>query len=338
MSKSTDIFTTPKVTQHTFEKHHLSTSTHRDIQMQEQHPDSSNSTVAPLSGNANSGVSDSQAPVQAYAKLEGPDFCYYVRTLEVSLGRHSSSDDPDPVDIDLGDIKAVSRRHAKIHYNFMSQSFELQIFGKNGCLVDDEYFAKGQSVTLRHKMIIQIGDTEFSFLLPKAAMTAAGPANSVMPSSAGYSANTPGLAPAGPPAEPLGMHPGPHAPMAPLHTNDDSPQHQHPPQHGGYPVNAITPQRLNLYLQPEAAIRHQQQQRNPPGYPPNPMPLDDGRRDHRRRPYILLLLGCMAGTPPMICVETANTLRTIRAIREAIRAPCFRVVRRRRKCITYSSQ
>ncbi|ORX63802.1 hypothetical protein DL89DRAFT_210801, partial [Linderina pennispora] len=94
-------------------------------------------------------MDSTQAPVQAYAKLEGPDFCYYVRTLEVTLGRHPTSAHHESVDIDLGDSKAVSRRHAKIFYNFVSQSFELQVFGKNGCLVDDEYFKRGQAVTLR---------------------------------------------------------------------------------------------------------------------------------------------------------------------------------------------
>ncbi|KAJ2134652.1 hypothetical protein IWW49_006426, partial [Coemansia sp. RSA 1797] len=140
---------TPKPVQHT-EKH---TAEKHITPPQGSQMESSNSTAAPT---AESSMSDT-SPVQAYAKLEGPEFCYYVRTLEVSLGRHPSG--TDTVDIDLGDSKAVSRRHAKIHYNFMSQSFELQVFGKNGCLVDDEYQAKGRSVALRHKMVIQIGDT-----------------------------------------------------------------------------------------------------------------------------------------------------------------------------------
>ncbi|KAJ2852634.1 hypothetical protein GGI22_005157, partial [Coemansia erecta] len=191
---------------------------------------------------------DSQAPVQAYAKLEGPDFCYYVRTLEVSLGRHPSADHHEPIDIDLGNSKAVSRRHAKIHYNFMNQSFELQVFGKNGCLVDDEYYAKGQSVTLRHKMMVQIGDSEFSFLLPKSAVPAAASFD-----TNGFAASS-----------------GVHGPMVPGHPPFDASVHPpHPPQHAAYPVNAITPQRLNLYSAPDPAsvreppYRGQQQQQQP---------------------------------------------------------------------------
>ncbi|KAJ2527454.1 hypothetical protein EV175_007544, partial [Coemansia sp. RSA 1933] len=148
----------------------------------------------------------------------------------VSLGRHPSAEHHEPIDIDLGNSKAVSRRHAKIHYNFMNQSFELQVFGKNGCLVDDEYYAKGQSVTLRHKMMIQIGDSEFSFLLPKSAV----------PSAASFDGS--GFVPP----------PGVHGAMGPGHPPFDAAMHPPPPhpqghpQHGAYPVNAITPQRLNL--------------------------------------------------------------------------------------------
>ncbi|KAJ2707295.1 hypothetical protein FB645_000806 [Coemansia sp. IMI 203386] len=190
---------------------------------------------------------DTQAPVQAYAKLEGPDFCYYIRSLEVTLGRHPSSGGPtDKIDIDLGDSKAVSRRHARILYNFMNQSFELQVLGKNGCLVDDEYYARGQNVMLRHRMVIQIGDTEFAFLLPKAAVPA---------ETTPIHAQMPGLV-----ADPVASRVLQAADGAPqLQQQQQQPiqqqQQQHPAAHPAYAVNAITPQRLTLYAPPDAA-RH----------------------------------------------------------------------------------
>ncbi|KAJ2831591.1 hypothetical protein GGI24_001530, partial [Coemansia furcata] len=236
---------------------------------------------------AGGGDDDSHAPVQAYAKLEGPDFCYYVRTLEVLLGRYQSADDQEPVDIDLGDSKAVSRRHAKIFYNFMSQSFELQVFGKNGCLVDDEYYARGMSVPLHHKMVIQIADIEFTFLLPKAAIPPAAAATHDLPmSDLAYplDAAMPGYVTGGPmdtdalaahgvlPPPPLGTHPidlaaahhrhpvhhHSHATPPRLQSQPHPSSHQPPPPPpgGGYPVNAITPQRLNLYSAPDASSRH----------------------------------------------------------------------------------
>ncbi|KAJ2882064.1 hypothetical protein H4R27_003688 [Coemansia aciculifera] len=284
MSEPTDLLRTPKAAQHNLGKHSFTTPPARD-----QQPESSNSTIAPMSAvgsaAAAGGDDDSHAPVQAYAKLEGPDFCYYVRTLEVLLGRYQSADDQEPVDIDLGDSKAVSRRHAKIFYNFMSQSFELQVFGKNGCLVDDEYYARGMSVPLHHKMVIQIADIEFTFLLPKAAIPSAAAATHDLPmGDLAYPLDTtmPGYAPSGAmDADALAAHgilpppPGSHGiDLAAAHhrhpahhRSHGTPPQLHPQPHtsshhppappgGGYPVNAITPQRLNLYSAPDASSRH----------------------------------------------------------------------------------
>ncbi|KAJ1920051.1 hypothetical protein H4219_001580 [Mycoemilia scoparia] len=92
---------------------------------------------------------DPQQQVQAYAKLEGPQLCYYMRTLSVILGRTTASN--EDIDIDLGQSKGISRKHARIFYNFMHQGFELQVFGKNGCFVDDVYVEKGITVSLHHK-------------------------------------------------------------------------------------------------------------------------------------------------------------------------------------------
>ncbi|KAJ2747373.1 hypothetical protein GGI20_000511 [Coemansia sp. BCRC 34301] len=283
MSEQADLVRTPKAPQHDLGKRSFETPPARDHQ-----PESSNSTIAPMSAAASSaaaGDDDSHAPVQAYAKLEGPDFCYYVRTLEVLLGRHQSADDQEPVDIDLGDSKAVSRRHAKIHYNFMSQSFELQVFGKNGCLVDDEYYPRGKSVLLHHKMVIQIADIEFTFLLPKAAITPSAATTHDMPMvdlAYPLGAAMPGFAPGDPlDADALAARrgllppppPGPHSiDFAAAHHRLPAHHHSHgtpprlqsqphplpppPPSGGGYPVNAITPQRLNLYSAPDASSRH----------------------------------------------------------------------------------
>ncbi|KAJ2081826.1 hypothetical protein H4R24_002033 [Coemansia sp. RSA 988] len=269
MSKSTDLLSTPKPAQHAFDSHFSTPTVHEQTTTPAHShagPDSSNSTIVPASVSGDTTMNDTQAPVQAYAKLEGPDFCYYVRTLEVSLGRHQSSEHLDGTDIDLGDSKAVSRRHAKIYYNFMSQAFELQVFGKNGCLVDDEYYGKGQSVPLRHKTVVQIGDTEFTFMLPKAAMPTPASAHAMpdtYPSDGSMGHHQPKLMPMQPidmamPAQHYHSHPG-HPHYVPQHLQraqpPPPPQHQHPhPTNGGYPVNAITPQRLNLY--PPADSRH----------------------------------------------------------------------------------
>ncbi|KAG0057533.1 Pre-rRNA-processing protein fhl1 [Gryganskiella cystojenkinii] len=104
-------------------------------------------------------------PVQAYAKLEGDSFSYYIRTLQVTFGRKASSS--DQVDIHLGPTKAISRQHARLFYNFTTQRFEMMVFGKNGAFVNDQFVEKGVTVPLENRTKIQIGEVSFSFLLPK---------------------------------------------------------------------------------------------------------------------------------------------------------------------------
>ncbi|KAI8890605.1 hypothetical protein K501DRAFT_206650, partial [Backusella circina FSU 941] len=104
-------------------------------------------------------------PVQAYAKLEGDDLCYYIRTMQVSLGRRVSK--PDSVDIPLGNTKSVSRQHANLFYNFTNKRFEMIVHGKNGAFVNEQFIEKGVTVPLENKTKIQIGEMSFVFLLPR---------------------------------------------------------------------------------------------------------------------------------------------------------------------------
>ena len=78
--------------------------------------------------------------VQAYAKLQGEDFVYYIRTLSVHIGRKSSPN--DDIEVDLGNSKIISRKHARIEYNFFSKCFEIQSIGKNGLFVDGKFVSK----------------------------------------------------------------------------------------------------------------------------------------------------------------------------------------------------
>ncbi|CAM0136182.1 hypothetical protein VKS41_005425 [Umbelopsis sp. WA50703] len=116
-------------------------------------------TSQPSTSNLDSG------PVQAYAKLEGDEFCYYIRTLQVTLGRKGSKN--ENVDIPLGTTKSVSRQHARLFYNFTTQRFEMMVFGKNGAFVNEHFVEKGVTVPLENRTKIQIGEVSFLFLLPR---------------------------------------------------------------------------------------------------------------------------------------------------------------------------
>ena len=76
--------------------------------------------------------------IQAYAKLQGEDFTYYMQKLQITLGR-SSKDANRDVDVMLGWTKVISRTHARIQYNFVTSRFELICYGKNGAYVDHQF-------------------------------------------------------------------------------------------------------------------------------------------------------------------------------------------------------
>ncbi|AOA65234.1 Ribosomal protein (RP) transcription regulator [Komagataella phaffii] len=108
---------------------------------------------------------DSVSKVSAYARLDFEKSMFYVQTLQVVLGRNPDSNH-HTVDVDLGNIKSVSRRHAIIHYNFAAQRFELSVLGRNGAFINDTFVESGITLPLSHGTKIQIGTIEFRFLLP----------------------------------------------------------------------------------------------------------------------------------------------------------------------------
>lgn len=113
-------------------------------------PSSSASTVTDKPASKQpAAVSVDSGPVQAYAKLEGDHHCYYIRTLQVTMGRRVSR--PGQVDIPLGKAKSVSRHHARLFYNFATQRFEIMVFGKNGAFINEQFVEKGVTVPLENR-------------------------------------------------------------------------------------------------------------------------------------------------------------------------------------------
>lgn len=121
--------------------------------------------------------------VQAYAKLQGAGWSYFVQKLSVTLGRNDDTSTPvggifrpqDPenvtsnsLDVHLSDSDTVSRRHLRIDYNFNTQQWELSCFGKQGVIVDGvEYATFCRPIPLEARSEIQIGENvRFNFILP----------------------------------------------------------------------------------------------------------------------------------------------------------------------------
>ncbi|RRT70904.1 hypothetical protein B296_00008102, partial [Ensete ventricosum] len=114
--------------------------------------------------------------VVGFAKLQGDDFEYYMQTYSIVLGRNSKTSD---VDVDLASIgggMSISRRHARIFYDFPRRRFALEVLGKNGCFVEGVLHAPGAPpVELDSQDLLQIGEKRFYFLLPSRSVFAAGP-------------------------------------------------------------------------------------------------------------------------------------------------------------------
>ncbi|KAE9611108.1 putative transcription factor interactor and regulator FHA-SMAD family [Lupinus albus] len=102
-----------------------------------------------------------------FAKLQGKDFEFYMQTYSILLGRNSKS---SSVDVDLsrfGGGTTISRHHARIYYDFTCHHFALEVLGKNGVFVKGVlHFPGDPPVKLASQDLLQIGNTEFYFLLP----------------------------------------------------------------------------------------------------------------------------------------------------------------------------
>lgn len=129
-------------------------------------------TMEPMLGFSDDSERDA-SKISAYARLDFDNYTFFVQTLQVVLGRKSNDEmhtSHHSVDVHLSSKRAISRRHAKIFYNFGTQRFEISVTGRNGAFVDDLFVEKGMTVPLIDGTKIQIGDIPFCFVLPSIEM------------------------------------------------------------------------------------------------------------------------------------------------------------------------
>lgn len=111
--------------------------------------------------------------VQAYAKIAGHDWTYYVKLLAITIGRNTDGAPllAPQVDIDLGPAKVVLRQHALITYNLDLRCWEFKVFGRNGARVDGVkitplLLGQANQTPLQLGAILDIGGTQMIFILP----------------------------------------------------------------------------------------------------------------------------------------------------------------------------
>lgn len=80
--------------------------------------------------------------VQAYAKLQGRHWMYYVPKLSVMLGRSPDADalTSAHADVYLGPSESISKKHIRIDYNASAKVWELFCFGKSGVNIDGAHY------------------------------------------------------------------------------------------------------------------------------------------------------------------------------------------------------
>lgn len=139
--------------------------------------------VAVAVQHSNSQTEGTGGGVQAYAKICGRQWTYYVKELNIVVGRprdtasrHSSSigaesspgtiqhDDPDVIHIDLGPSKTISRYHAELLYNMDDQKWHVEVKGRNGLKVNDRELQRGQQSVLGSGDVIDIAGTQMMFV------------------------------------------------------------------------------------------------------------------------------------------------------------------------------
>jgi forkhead protein FKH len=128
-----------------------------------------------------------QKSAQAFAKVAGRDWTFYVTSLRVIIGRprqsKASSNGAEPpaagthesprsplsdlaVDIDLGPDMQVSRLHAEISFDGESGRWVISVNGRNGLHLDNVRLERGQQAWLQSGNVINILGTQMMFMLP----------------------------------------------------------------------------------------------------------------------------------------------------------------------------
>ncbi|KAJ5551071.1 hypothetical protein N7535_000987 [Penicillium sp. DV-2018c] len=120
--------------------------------------------------------------IQAYAKIAGRNWTYYVKTLHVNIGREP---DREPraveqsspvaiaaralpeVHVDLGPSKFVSRLHAEIFYDGEeTPAWHIRVNGRNGVRLNNAIIKRGTDAVLSCGDIIEVANTQMMFVTP----------------------------------------------------------------------------------------------------------------------------------------------------------------------------
>lgn len=124
------------------------------------------------------------AGVQAYAKLSGNGWTFYVKKLVNVIGRPPECENMVPpqdskhgalptatesergVHVNLGPSKMVSRNHAEILFDSNTEKWNIVVHGRNGIRINGSTLRRAESKALSSGQVIEIGGVEMMFVMP----------------------------------------------------------------------------------------------------------------------------------------------------------------------------
>lgn len=125
---------------------------------------------------------ENKQSIQAYAKIAGRNWTYYVKSLHVNIGREPdreqrSNEQSSPVTIaaralpdvhvDLGPSKFVSRLHAEIFYDGgENPAWHIRVNGRNGVRLNNVILKRGADAILSCGDIIEVANCQMMFVTP----------------------------------------------------------------------------------------------------------------------------------------------------------------------------
>lgn len=106
---------------------------------------------------------------QAYGKIEGKDFKFFINRQVAYIGREMPNGNPEEEQkIYLGNYKYLSRKHFKIFWDSRRKSWFIQNLSKNIIFVDKQKLGKDQKPKkLKTISAIKVGVYKFYFFRAK---------------------------------------------------------------------------------------------------------------------------------------------------------------------------
>ena len=112
--------------------------------------------------------------INAFAKICGRDWTYYVFEPRITFGREpedarqslgpgGEAEEKFEVHIDLGPSKTVSRNHAQLYYESSDDRWHFQVLGRNGAKINDSVMRKGDDRAVQSGDVIGIASTQMLF-------------------------------------------------------------------------------------------------------------------------------------------------------------------------------